>query len=491
MPQFGSNEEATVVNWRFAVGDFVTEGATLLEIETDKASVEIETPASGILSEILVQAGENVPIRTPLASIALSDEVASELKSVPQVSPDRLDEPSPSASEPSRSARFQKTPYARSSGESPVSPRARRLADSRGIDLSALNIQGTGPEGRIIERDILVFLESGSHTDASLQSPANDALRHTPLAAKMADDLGVDMRQLALGLPGSRIRSDDVLKRAVQTIDPGTLSSAKNVSLQDSPIVEVPVEEKPKEKQTLKPPETPVSPEPGYVVIPLSGLRRRIAENVTKSKQTIPHVTLRLEADMTACLALREQILDEFERLYHTRLTLTDLLIKALSRTLEAHPMLNSTLFGDEIHAFHHKNIGVAVAVEGGLLVPVLKNTENKTLGELSLELKSLIAHAKSGKSTPEELSGGTFTLTNLGAFGIDSFDPIIMRGQVGILGVGAVSEKPVVIQKEVVVRSMMSLCLSFDHRVLDGAPAAQFLAQLKETLENPVRLLL
>lgn len=227
-----------------------------------------------------------------------------------------------------------------------------------------------------------------------------------------------------------------------------------------------------------------------YTAIPFAGMRKRIADNVVKSKATAPHVTLTLEVDMTACASLRTELIPDIEKAYGTRLSFTDILVKATARALEEHPLLNSSLAGDELRLFKPKNIGVAVALEEGLIVPVVKEAERKTLGSISSELKQLVERSRTGKFTPDDLAGGTFTITNLGAFGIDVFDPIIVTGQAAILGVGRIADKPVVINKEVVVRSMMNLCLSFDHRIVDGAPAARFLQRLKELLENPLRIL-
>ena len=202
-------------------------------------------------------------------------------------------------------------------------------------------------------------------------------------------------------------------------------------------------------------------------------------------------MTLTLEVDMTACAEFRTALIPDVEKGYGTRLSFTDLLVKATARALGEHPLLNAALVGNEVHLFAQKNIGVAVALEEGLIVPVVKGAEQKSLGAISAELKQLVERSRTGKFTPDDLSGGTFTITNLGSFGIDVFDPIIVTGQAAILGVGRIADKPVVIKKEVVVRSMMNLCLSFDHRILDGAPAARFLQRLKELLENPMFVLI
>ena len=452
MPQLGSGEEATLLVWHSSEGDSVVEGYPLFEIETDKANVEIKSPATGILGKILVAPGETVACRTRLATIYLKNEADAE-----------------TTSDTGKSNQNQVDQSSALLSARRISPRARRFAEENSIDIDRIAVIGTGPEGRIIEKDLALYLKSLEGAVSNKKdSPAEPTPRNTPLALKMADELGVDLNDLVLGLPGSRIRSEDVL-RAVSELSLLT----------------------PKQRREQRPgwARSPSTPE--FTVAPLTGIRKRIAENVTKSVQTIPHVTLVLEADMTECLAFKRQIQTEFESRYKVRLTLTDILIKAVALSLEAHPLLNSSLIDAEIRVHRQINVGVAVALSEGLLAPVLKDANFKSLQLISDDLKALVERAKAGASTLKDLSEGTFTITNLGGFGIDFFNPIIVPGQAAILGVGQVAEKAVVVQKQIVIRSMMNLCLSFDHRILDGAPAAQFLQSLKELLETPYRLLL
>jgi len=216
-----------------------------------------------------------------------------------------------------------------------------------------------------------------------------------------------------------------------------------------------------------------------------------VAENVAKGFFSAPPVTLVAEVDMTECVRLREQLLPEVEKAYGTRLTYTDIIVRATARALRDFPMMNATLRDDQILLHPDVNVGVAVAVEDGLLVPVVKNADRKTLGEISRELRELAERARAGKSTPDDLSGGTFTITNLGAYDVDLFNPVLVPGQTGILGVGRIAEKPVIREGQVVARHLMNLCLTFDHRVLDGAPAARFLQRVKQLLESPMLLLI
>ncbi|HLJ55046.1 MAG TPA: dihydrolipoamide acetyltransferase family protein, partial [Chthonomonadaceae bacterium] len=426
------------------------------EIETDKATMEVESPASGVLRRLLAAPDTLVAIRTPIAIIAAADESIEELAGAPAnggVAGQAATTGVPTSDLLARDLPPAKAPAA---ARAPIliSPRARRRADEQGVPIFALAGLGTGPQGRIVERDVAAYVErSAAQIDGAAGPRA--AARATPLAARMADDLGVDLNSLALGLPGSRVRSEDVRRHAESAPAAQPAESA------------------------------------GAAVIPLGGIRKRIAENVVKSAFTAPHVTLTLEVDMTACAEFRAQALPAVEKANGVRLSYTDILVKAAARALTEHPLLNATLAGDEIRLLADKNIGVAVALDEGLIVPVIKAADQKGLGAISAELKQLVERARAGRFTPDDLAGGTFTITNLGAFGIDVFDPIIVAGQAAILGVGRIADKPVVVNKAVTVRSMMNLCLSFDHRILDGAPAARFLQRLKELLENPLLVVL
>ena len=464
MPQLGSTmEEGTILKWHKQVGDAVREGETLLEIETDKATMEVEATATGVLRAILAGPDSLVAIRVPIAIIGGADEAIDHLLG------DQADSgaAAPAAALTSDLLALDLPRVAPESAASTtervlISPRARRRADERGVPVVALAGRGSGPDGRIVERDVDAYLERAAvlgSTGTRAESPERSAPRSTPLAARMADRLGVDLSALATGLPGSRVRSEDVLRHTES-------ATAANVTPTTTPTAAV-------------------------TTITLGGMRKRIADNVVKSAFTAPHVTLTLEVDMTSCAEFRTRVLPDVEKKYGVRLSYTDILVKAVARSLEEHPLLNATLAGDEIRLFAEKNIGVAVALEEGLIVPVVKSADQKALGAISTELKQLVERARTGKFTPDDLAGGTFTITNLGSFGIDVFDPIIVAGQAAILGVGRIADKPVVIAKAVVIRTMMNLCLSFDHRILDGAPAARFLQRLKELLENPMLILL
>lgn len=215
-------------------------------------------------------------------------------------------------------------------------------------------------------------------------------------------------------------------------------------------------------------------------VIPLTGIRKVIAERLSHSTQTVPHSTIIMEIDASNIVKIRREYSTEFEVSY------TDILIKAVAKAIEDYPIINSTLDGEQIKVFDEINMGVAVAVEDGLVVPVVHDANRKSLKDIDLTLRELIGHAREGKLTRKELSGGTFTITNLGMFGVDIFTPIINPPETAILGVGRIIEKPTVADNQIVVKPMMNLCLSFDHRIINGAPAAQFLNDVKQVMESP-----
>ncbi|HEV2471990.1 MAG TPA: dihydrolipoamide acetyltransferase family protein, partial [Chthonomonadales bacterium] len=222
------------------------------------------------------------------------------------------------------------------------------------------------------------------------------------------------------------------------------------------------------------------------VISALTPLRKRIAENVVKSAFTAPHVTLVMEVDAGALSRARARLLPEVERDFGCRLSFTDLLVRGAAAALVEHRAVNSALIGDKIYTYKRINIGVAVALDDGLVAPVIHDADGKPVGEISRELKELASRARAGRSLPDDFAGGTFTITNLGALEIDSFDPVIVPPQAAILGVGRIAEKPVARNGKLEIGTMMKLCLSFDHRVLDGYPAARFLQRLKQLLEDP-----
>lgn len=448
LPMLGQTmEEGTITQWLKAEGDYIRRGDIIAEVMTDKANLEVDATFEGYLRKILVAEGETVPVNAPIAIVSKSpDEDISALLTPAAETASPPPKPSVEAKQPEPAhTPAVGSPVPASAERLFISPRARRLAQEKGVPIQALAGKGSGPQGQILERDV----------EAAWQELMSTRPRVTPLAEKVAAEAGVDIAAVVGTGVGGRVTKEDVLR------------------------VTTP----------------PAPPQPATVsaeaqVVKLAGLRKLVAENVIKGFFSAPPVTLVAEVDMTDCTALREQLLPEIEKLYDTRLTYTDLIVKATARALRDFPMMNSTLRENEIILHPEVNIGVAVAVEDGLLVPVVKSADRKTLGEVSMELRELAERARAGKSTPDDLSGGTFTITNLGAYEVEMFNPVLVPGQTGILGVGRIAEKPAIRDGQVVTRRLMNLCLTFDHRVLDGAPTARFLQRVKQLLESPLLIL-
>lgn len=426
--------------WLVKEGDTVTEGQPLLEIETDKVVHEQESPTDGIIAQILAEEGTNVPVNAILAVIGAPGEEVARI------------EADTASEQPVQAKPEQPKPTPSPTGDAPkASPAARQLAEKLAIDLT--EVKPSGPGGRILESDVQRYID--------LREPAPSAettrLKASPLARRLAKEHGVDLTSIAGSGPDGRIVRDDVLQVA---------STIPEVPTVETPAIQQPVE-----------------------VIAMDGIRGIIAERMTLSLQTNASVTLHTEVDATALVELRG-MLNEKLQAREVNLTYTDLLVKVVANALSEHPRLNATLTDEGIHLLPEINIGVAVALEDGLVVPVVRSADKERLSEISTQVKDFAERARDNQLTPGELQGGTFTITNLGNFGIDAFTPIINPPESAILGVGRILKKPVVHNDEIVIRSMLTLSLTFDHRVVDGAPAAQFLQRVSNYIQDPYLLL-
>ncbi|GIV11367.1 MAG: dihydrolipoamide acetyltransferase component of pyruvate dehydrogenase complex [Fimbriimonadales bacterium] len=411
MPKMGdAMEEGTLVRWLKQEGDSVREGEPIAEIATDKATIEIEAPGAGVLKGIRVQEGAVVPVNTPLAYILQEGE------SLPSATDGKPAEPSAPAaavaSAPTPAPTATPTPAPTpSNGETRIlaSPLARKIAAEHGIDLA--QVKGTGPKGRIVERDVLAFIES--HKAAAPAAASAPVAAPTPAPAPIAAQ--------------ERVES-------------------------------------------------------------LNRLRQITAQRTTEAHQTIPHFYLTMEIDMENALALRQQLNQMDETL---RVSVNDLIVKACAVALEKHPVINARYHDGQLVHPNGIHIGVAVASEQGLLVAVLKHCEGKSLRRIAQESQALIQKARDGKLLPDEMTGNTFTVSNLGMFGIEQFTAIINPPASAILAVGATKRVPVVDEDgSITPRARMKVTMSCDHRVIDGAVGAQFLQTLKQLLENPLLML-
>jgi pyruvate dehydrogenase E2 component (dihydrolipoamide acetyltransferase) len=392
--------EGVILKWLKKEGEKIKQGDIIVEIESDKADMELEAFESGILRKIVVPEGGKAPIGSLIAVIGHADEdITSMLTGAAPVAP-----PSPKSEKPVEAgaeirrqavSTMQPAKTSPTDGRIKASPLAKRLASEHKLNLQS--IPGSGPQGRVIKRDIEAALAG--------QIP------FTPTPA---------------------------------VITPGTAEE-----------------------------------------VDLSPIRKTIAKRMTESKLASPHFYVTMEIDMDPAIAFRTQLNNVFE----AKITYTDILIKACAVALMSHPQVNATFLGEKMRVHNYAHIGVAVALEDGLVTPIIRNAEQKGIGRISQELRDLVERARNRKLKPDEYQGATFTISNLGMFGVEEFIAIINPPESAILAVGAIVEKPVVKNGQIVVGHTMRVTISADHRVADGAVAARFLQDLKKILENPASL--
>ncbi|MHA2358852.1 MAG: dihydrolipoamide acetyltransferase family protein [Candidatus Thorarchaeota archaeon] len=389
-------EYGVILKWLKQEGDKVKQGDLVVEIFGEKNEFELEAPADGILLKILCDVDDEIPISEPIAFIGKKGE------KIPDARPRKLNAatttttttPTTTTTTPQTQAKTavpQEVETRLPGGKVKASPRAKKKAKEMGIELSL--VVGSGPEGRIVEKDVL--------------------------AAQSAPQIMV---------------SDD---RSIKQ------------------------------------------------VMPITPLRRTIARRMTQSSQN-PHITMITDIDMTEAVDIRKEINDQVEKAHGIRVSFNDIIVKAVADTLEKFPKFNATLVGNELHIFGEINIGVAMATNDGLIVVTVRDANKKSITEIALETKEFGKRAKQNDLKAEELTGSTFTVSNLGPFKVDLFIPVINPPETAILALGQIKKMPVVIDDKIVIRSTMMASCAVDHRILDGAPAGQFLAALKETLENP-----
>jgi len=443
MPKAGmAMETGTIIQWLKNEGDTVSTGEALLEIETDKVAMEVEAENDGVLLKILKGAGEVVPVTRTIAYIGekgeqVPDETAGS-GGEPAAQPQRdvATPPPPDGERPQPEAERSRGP----GGKVPATPYAKTLARERGIDLE--QVEASGEHGEVKARDVLA---------AAGEAGAGGEVKASSLARRIAADRGIDLHTLSGSGPGGRITKEDV-EAAAPAAGKGRQPVSGTVERRK-----------------------------------LSSMRKTIARNMSESHQTVPPVTLSAEADVTELMAARARLNEELE----SRLSLNDFVLKAVVAALKSHPQINVSLDGDDLVFKNDINLGMAVALDEGLIVPVIRRAGALSMSELSHEAKQLAERARSRKLTADELSGGTFTVSNLGMYGVLSFNPIINPPESAILGVCAIQDRLVLEDGEVRVRKVMGLSLTVDHRTIDGAQGAIFLAEIRRLLENPMRILL
>jgi len=418
IPKLGQTvEEVTLLRWLVEDGAKVQQGQEVMEVETDKAVFPVEAPASGTLHIGPYPAGSTVPVLTVVGIVGKPEE-KFEAKGAPAPAP-------------------------QIGGRVFASPRARKLAGEKEVDLAHVTPSGGGGV-RVAERDVLAYLS---------QLP-----RLTPVAQKMAAEAGVDVRQLAGTGPAGKVTKEDVerARQAAPTPPPPPAPPAR--------LLQVEVLER----------------------LPLKGIRAIIAERMAASVHTTARVTLMMEADATHFVDMRERLKAQVSEEWGFAPGYNDLLARIVASALRTFPYMNARLTADAIEHVAAVNLGMAVDTERGLLVPVIRGADRKSLREFATEFRQLVERARVGRALPDDLTGGTFTITNLGMYDVDAFTPVINLPEAAILGAGRIAPKVVAREGQMVIRQMWTLSLAFDHRLVDGAPAARFLQYVKNLIEEP-----
>ncbi|PKB69078.1 MAG: hypothetical protein BZY77_07030 [SAR202 cluster bacterium Io17-Chloro-G5] len=451
MPQMGYDmHEGKVVRWLKKEGEEVTRGEVIAEIETDKATVEYEAYTGGVMAKIVAEEGIAIPVGGLIAVMTAPGEAIPEDILTDAAIALAADPPAPAA------AAVQALEGPISAAVAPAgteevraSPLARRLAKERGFDLAT--ITGTGPGGRITEADIP---EQGAAVAPAALASSNGYIKASPLAKRLARERGIDLATLTGTGPGGRVIEADVPEHAVpaaaESVAPATLVS-ENVEL--------------------------------------SRMRQAIARVTSDSKRDAPHFYVALDVDMTKAMSFRRDLNDELDA--ENRVSVNDLIVKASAIAIGRHPKFNSFFRDDHLQMNAAINVGIAIALESGLIVPGVNGCESKSLVEIAAASRDLVSRANSGTLRNDEYSGTTFSVSNLGAFDIESFTAIIFPPHAAILAVGTVKEQPVVRDGELAIAQIMKATLSTDHRVADGAEAAQFLVEIKKLLQNPISLVI
>lgn len=421
MPKTGmAMEEGVIIEWLKEVGDTISKGDILAEIETDKSTMELESDEEGILLSIVYEAGTTVPVTIPIAWVGAEGDPIPETGT-----PDAAAETETAPAEESPSAAPEPAAVVTGSGLRST-PAAKRVAAERSIDLS--EVTPSGRFGEIRERDVLSAKQ----------------VRSTPLAARMAADQDIDLSEVKGTGHNGKIFSSDLPKAQPEAV-------AEDVR------------------------------------VPLTNIQKVTGRRMTESCQQIPMVTENMPVDVTELLELRKQ----FNASDRIKMTINDFVLKAVARALKDHPRMNSSFDGDSLIYHGSVNLGMAVATPKGLVVPVIANADRLSLSALSARAKELAVTAREGKLRPDDMYGSTFSISNIGMYGVSSFNPVINPPEAGILGVCAIESVPKFKDGELVERKIMGLSLTFDHRVVDGAGASEFLKTIREYLEAPLLMLI
>lgn len=467
MPKLGFNmNEGKLVQWYKSEGEEITKGEPLFSVETDKTNMDIEATSDGVVKKLLIEEGDQIPVTLPIAVIGSADEdvsaaVADAKAQLAAGGADVSDvDEAAAVAEQAEAPAEAKTPAAApktADGVIKITPRARRVAAENDLAIEDLAIEGTGWQGGICEKDILEYL-------------ASNKVKATPVAAAMAKAEGIDLADVRGTGVNGKVMKEDVekviaaAKKAVAAAEDQAHAGAGEI--------------------------TPDGKEIGEKV-PYAGVRKVIGDRLAESKFTAPHLYFTQKVNMEDVLALRKKVNEVQDK----KTSVTDFIAKAVIMTLKKYPEMNSSLVGETIERYKSINLGIAVASPTGLIVPNIKNSQDMSVVEISKASTPLFDKARAGKLAVDEYAGGTFTISNLGMFGIENFTAIINPPEVGILSISSTKDEPFVVTKEdgtkeIQIKPMMNIQLTVDHRIIDGLLAAQFVTNVKNLLENPISLM-
>ena len=464
MPKLGFNmSEGKLVKWYKSEGETVKKGENLFSIETDKTNIDIEATADGTVRRLFIKEGDTLPVTLPIAIVGGADEnievllheAEAQLSGTAAAAAGNADNDADTGKESPLMQQPQAAPQA--GGRIMISPRARRAAEEAGLDVSTLAIAGTGYAGGICEKDVTEYI-------------AGHKIKATPLAGAVAAAEGIDLSAVTGTGANGKIMKADVMGASADASAPAAAAASDEGAAY---------------KRTAD----------GRMIleeIPYSGVRKIIGDKLAESKFTAPHLYFTQKVDMQAVLAMRKEI----NAAQDEKTSVTDYIAKAVILALQKFPEMNAALIDDRIVRYRSINLGIAVASPTGLIVPNLKDAQDMGVIEISKNSKPLFAKAREGRLAPDEYSCGTFTISNLGMFGIENFTAIINPPELGILSISSTKDEPLVVtdeagNKSIDIRPMMNITLSVDHRVIDGLLASQVVTEVKRLLEHPISLMI
>ena len=479
MPQMGADmTEGTLIKWIKQVGDPVKRNEVIAEIETDKATVELESFDDGVMKQHVVEEGETVPVGEVIALLGTADEV---------VGHDAARKPA--AEYPARrvvpEGDVKDEPAAPAPATAPVEGQATATAERPGVSAAPSAAAAVAETSAATASPATTAIRQPSAgAPGTVTMPESDGvgpgrIRISPVARNIALEAGLDVTKVKGTGPDGRI-----IRRDVEAALEGRVAAPAPL-----PAVAAPVAEATPPAAGAQPRPRSETPAPAAGVVPLSRMRQAIARRMTQSKQTQPHYYLTLDVDMTAALDFRTQLNTRADETH--RVSINDLVVKACALALGRHPKFNAEFSETGLVTHESINIDIGIALDEGLIAPALIGCGGKSLGEIAAESKDLVERAKTGHLRADEYSGGTFTITNLGAYGVEALIGIINPPQAAILGVGSVMAKPAVVEGQIAIRQLMKIALSADHRVSDGAEGARFIKEIQAFLENPASLAL